>query len=111
MTDALAALFTTVLFMGFMGLWLAGMVFWVIKLIEVARIPDLQFRAAGSEKVVWVLIVALVGVIGALVWQFVQRGEVLAAAGRVPLAPPGWYPDGAGGYRWWDGSSWFQHRT
>ena len=21
-------------------------------------------------------------------------------------AKPGWYPDGAGNYRWWDGSGW-----
>lgn len=23
--------------------------------------------------------------------------------------PPGWYPDGAGGQRWWDGTQWTEH--
>ena len=23
--------------------------------------------------------------------------------------PPGWYPDGQGGQRWWDGNQWTEH--
>jgi hypothetical protein len=26
-----------------------------------------------------------------------------------PSTPPGWYPDGQGGQRWWDGSKWTEH--
>lgn len=26
-----------------------------------------------------------------------------------PTTPPGWYPDGQGGQRWWDGSQWTEH--
>ena len=26
-----------------------------------------------------------------------------------PSTPPGWYPDGQGGQRWWDGSQWTEH--
>ncbi|MDN5743893.1 MAG: DUF2510 domain-containing protein [Nocardioidaceae bacterium] len=26
-----------------------------------------------------------------------------------PTAPPGWYPDGQGGQRWWDGTQWTEH--
>lgn len=25
------------------------------------------------------------------------------------VSPPGWYPDGYGGMRWWDGARWTQH--
>jgi hypothetical protein len=78
-----------------------------VALVEVARIPDHQYRAAGTEKVVWVLVVALVGIIGALVWLFSTRNRVLAAAGFLPPLPAGWYPDAtSGGVRWWDGRRW-----
>jgi hypothetical protein len=26
-----------------------------------------------------------------------------------PTTPPGWYPDGQGGQRWWDGRQWTEH--
>ena len=26
-----------------------------------------------------------------------------------PTTPPGWYPDGQGGQRWWDGHQWTEH--
>lgn len=91
----------------FVLVWLAAMVGWVVALVEVARIPDHQYRAAGTEKIVWVLIVALVGAIGALIWLFAARTKVLAAEGQLPTTPAGWYPDAAtGGWRWWDGRRW-----
>ena len=100
------------LFFSLFGLLsLAGMVFWIVKIIEVARIPEHQYRAAGTEKLTWLLVVALAQAIGALIWHFARRRDVLAAVGRAPLAPPGWYPEGhGGGWRWWDGSVWTEHR-
>lgn len=77
------------LLFGFAVLWIAGMVFWIVKLVEVAQIPDPQFTAAGQSKVVWILIVVLLGAVGALVWQFAARDGVLAAAGRFS-GPPAW---------------------
>jgi hypothetical protein len=95
----------------FFGLAMLGFVFWVIKIIEVAGIPDHQFRAAHTEKLTWILIVALAGWIGALIWQFAKRDDVLAMAGTLPPPPAGWYPDpGMNGLRWWDGSRWTEHR-
>jgi Protein of unknown function (DUF2510) len=94
-------------FLTFFGLWAFAFVFWVLKIVEVARIPDAQYRAAHTDKLTWVLVVVIAGVIGALIWQLVKRGEVLAAAGAIPLAPPGWYPEpGTGTMRWWDGGRW-----
>jgi len=31
------------------------------------------------------------------------------ASGTTANAAPGWYPDGSGGQRWWDGTAWTQH--
>ncbi len=89
----------------------AGIVFWILKIVEVARIPSYQFQAAGTEQLPWVLVVVLAGIIGALIWQFAKRSDVLAAAGWRPSAPPGWYPEPGGpGLRWWDGFGWTEHR-
>ena len=96
----------------FFGLWVFAIVFWIMKIVEIARIPEDQFRAAHSEKVSWILIVVLAGVIGAVIWQFAKRDAVLAA--QRPMLPPpaGWYPDpGGGGMRWWDGNRWAESQN
>ena len=91
----------------FLAIWVAAVVYWIVVIVEVAKIPDLQFRAAGSEKIVWLLIVILLGIIGSLVWRFAKRDDVLRHAGVVPPPPPGWYPEaGSGTLRWWDGVRW-----
>jgi hypothetical protein len=95
----------------FFALWIAAFVYWIVAIVEVARIPDWQFRAVGSEKIVWLLVTILAGIIGALVWRFAKRSDVLAAAGRIPTPPPGWYPEpGVGSLRWWDGARWTEAR-
>jgi hypothetical protein len=97
-------------FLTFMALSLLGVVFWIMKIVEVAGIPDHQFRAARTEKLTWILVIVLLGWIGALVWHFAKRTEVLAAAGALPPPPAGWYPDQhTGGLRWWDGNQWTAH--
>ena len=88
-------------------LWVGAVVFWIVIIVEVAKIPDMQFRAAGGEKLVWLLIVIFGGIIGSIVWVAAKRGEVLRHAGVIPPPPPGWYPEGATGtLRWWDGVRW-----
>src|SRR4051812_9101245 len=91
---------------------IAGLVFWIMKIVEVCQIPDQQYRIAGTDKTVWVLVVILAGWIGALIWQFAKREHVLGAAHLVgapgfgPVAlpgptaapPPGWYPEPGTGW-------------
>lgn len=98
-------------FLAFGLLWLAGLglfVYWIVKLVEVCQLTEHQFVSAGSEKTNWILVVALAGGIGALIWQFSGTRKVVRAAPRQAAFPvPGWYPDPAGaGLRWWDGLHW-----
>jgi hypothetical protein len=95
----------------FIALWIAAFVYWIVAIVEVANTPDAQFRAIGSEKIVWLLIVILGGIIGALVWRFAKRADVIRSRGAVPPPPPGWYPEGGtGALRWWDGVRWTDFR-
>jgi hypothetical protein len=104
---AIGVIFFVLFFLVVFGASIAGMVYWVIALVEIARIPDQQFRAAGSDKTTWVLVVGLTQIVGALVWHFTVRANVVAAAGRIPAPPPGWYPSPDNGvFRWWDGGRW-----
>jgi hypothetical protein len=95
----------------FVAIWVAAFVVWIVVIVEVAKIPDAQFRASGSEKIVWLLIVLLGGIIGSLVWLFAKREEVRRSSGTLPPPPPGWYPEaGSGTLRWWDGVRWTDAR-
>lgn len=87
-------------------------VWWIIVLVDVVKIPDHQYVAAGTEKLTWVLVVVLAGQIGAIIWYLTKRNDVKAMAGVAPppmLPPPGWYPDPEGKMRWWDGARWTEH--
>jgi hypothetical protein len=81
-----------VFFLAFFAAMIAGLVFWIMKIVEVAQIPDAQYRAAGTDKTVWVLVVVLLGWIGALIWQFAKRDEVLRARGLLGSGGPGYLP-------------------
>ncbi len=104
----------------FFGIAIGATIFWIITVLEVARLPEPWFRAGGTDKQTWVLVVALTGVIGALVWRFSKREEVLAAGPYAAQLPPppliagppaGWVPESPGGpLRWWDGVRWTEHR-
>jgi hypothetical protein len=90
----------------FFLIWAAAIAVWIVGIVDVVKIPEHQFRAAGTDKTTWVLIVVLAQAIGAIIWFAAKRSDVRAAAGWPPAPAPGWYPDAAGGVRWWDGARW-----
>ncbi len=53
----------------FFGLIVAGFVFWILMIIDVAQ---RKFRKS-DQQIIWLLIVVLVGFIGAIIYYFVVK--------------------------------------
>ncbi len=118
------------------GFGLFTFVIWILSIIDIARRPDWQWRLAGKDRILWLVLVVLVNVVSLFYWwgtrRRLQEVERSAAAGAygpgvmgqggwepapvawVPPAatpPAGWYPDpyGTAASRWWDGRGWSEH--
>jgi Protein of unknown function (DUF2510) len=113
-----------------------SLVMLIVAVVDMAKRPEWQWKLAGQEKVVWILLVVLVNLfaIPALIYWFNIRKKLVAveqaaAAGQygpghmtpggwepMPAYPygfatvpgPGWHPDPSGQspLRWWDGTRW-----
>lgn len=82
----------------------------IFAIVDVARRSDREFKAVGSEKTTWLLLVLLAGIPAAIAYLAAVRPR-LEAAPPVPLALPGWYPDPAlpNYLRYHDGVQWTVH--
>lgn len=117
--------------------WGGSLVMLVVALVDIVRRPEWQWKLAGQEKVLWLLLVILVNILAipSLIYWFSIRKKLVAveqaaAAGQfgpgqmtyagwapVPpnpypgMVPPGWHPDPSGQqqWRWWDGTRWTDH--
>jgi hypothetical protein len=102
MAEGLFVVLFLIIWVAMLAVATGGLVLWIMALIEVVRYPDQVYRAAGTEKTTWVLVVVLVGSIGALIYWFGPRKRLKAAE---PYAyawgygmPPGQpYPPGSYG--------------
>jgi hypothetical protein len=52
-------------------LLLAAIGFWIWSLVDAIRVPDESFRA--GNKVVWVVVIAVTGFLGSVVYLFAGR--------------------------------------
>ena len=69
---------------------LGGFALWIVALIDAIKVPSDDLYRAGN-KVVWVLVIALTGFIGALIYYAVGRPSRTALGGnqaRVDPPPP-----------------------
>ncbi len=60
---------------------LGGFLLWMVALIDVIRVPDDSLYRSGN-KTVWVLRIALTGVIGAILYYAVGRPSRRVRRGR-----------------------------
>jgi len=112
---------------------LGSLAMFVVALVDIIKRPDWQWKLAGQEKVLWILLVLLVNflAIPSLIYWFNIRKKLIAVEraaafgqfgpGHVtysgweptppPMPPPGWHPDPTRQYRfrWWDGTRWSEH--
>ena len=61
--------FLMVFYLGFFALILLSFVFWIMMLVDCAK---RKFKNE-NDKVVWIIIVAILGVLGAVVYYFVIK--------------------------------------
>lgn len=79
----------------FLILGIAAFAFWVWAIVDVVKVPDDSMFQAGN-KLVWVLVVVLTGVLGAIIYLVVGRpaqgtrpGPPPSGTRQVPPPPPG----------------------
>jgi hypothetical protein len=78
------------------GLGVVGMVLWIIAIIDVAQRKESEFPHAikgtpsSNEQIIWLLVVVLTGIIGAIIyWIVVMRPYPRAREGSaIALTPP-----------------------
>lgn len=71
---------------------LAASVFWIWAIVDVVKVPDDSMFRAGT-KLVWVLLIAITHVVGAVIYLVVGRPEPGTRSGEVspqadPVRPP-----------------------
>lgn len=64
---------------------LALFVWWLLVLIQALRVPDQVWTGAGQSKILWVLIMVLLGVLGTILYVLIAR----PALGPTSLPRPG----------------------
>jgi hypothetical protein len=80
MSDGGAAVLVTV----FVLLGIGAFAVWIWALVDAVKVPDDSMYKAGN-KLVWILVIVLAGVVGAIVYLIVGRPD----AGARPTAPVG----------------------
>ena len=61
---------------------LAIFVWWLLMLIDALKIPGTTWDAAGQSQILYVVLMAVLGVIGTILYVFVARPKLRQALGQ-----------------------------
>lgn len=80
-----------VVFVVFMLIGLTMTAVWIVALIDALRIPEGTWQRAGQSKLLWVLLIAILGLLGALLYAVMARPALSRArpGGDLGGAPSG----------------------
>lgn len=62
--------------------FLVGGIFWLWMLIDALRRPAAEWEAAGQNQIIHVVVIVVLGFIGAIVYALVARPRLLEVARR-----------------------------
>jgi hypothetical protein len=75
------------LVVAFIVLWLASIAVWVFALVDCIRVPDDSMFQNGN-KLIWVIVIALASLIGAIIYLVIGRPRAGTAAPARGVPPP-----------------------
>lgn len=76
---------------------------WLVWGVIFGTLAGLVTNSKGRGWGEGITLGAIFGIFGLIISFFFKPGPGTSGA---PPPKPGWYPDGAGGLRWWNGSEW-----
>ena len=76
------------LFVGGFGLlWIGGIALWIFALVDCIRVQDDSMYRSGT-KLIWIIVIALTQVIGAIIYLVIGRPETGTGPPAVGMPPP-----------------------
>ncbi len=80
-----------IIFLAFVAFSVIVTIWWIVALIDCVKHDDRTYQAVGSSKPTWILVVVLLGSLGALIYWFSIRSKLRAAAANPQVAgQPQW---------------------
>ncbi len=59
---------------------LAGLLIWLVALVDALRRPAPQWQSAGHSQIVWILVILVASFIGSLAYLLIARPQLQAHA-------------------------------